>query len=377
MESYYSPITVATHYSGKAYVESETCLECHADIYQDHLKTAHYNTSAPGDSESMKGNFDDGANNLKLQDVRYEMVSKNNSFYEQAFYKDQELKNTISKIDIIIGSGVKGQSYLSWDDDKLVQIQPSFFVPTNTWINSPNFPDYYNRRPISDACLQCHVTFAKNQDERGIGNLYEKEEMILGIDCQRCHQPSAEHVTYHRNNPEVKIPKFVTKTSGLNRQQRLDACAVCHSGLRSSRSKENPFSFMTGDDLNQYSKHSATLNSAELDVHGNQYGLLASSQCFKQNEKMDCMTCHDPHKNQRGNIALFNQKCIECHSNTKITCEAEDGDLNKMGNNCIACHMPNIPSKVMKLQLAKDSLETPVNIRTHLIGIYAKEQWNN
>lgn len=377
MESYYSPKPLATHYSGKAYVGSETCLECHADIYQDHLKTAHFNTSSPGDSDNMKGNFDDGENDLKLQDVRYEMVSKNNSFYEHAFYKDESKKNSISKIDIIIGSGVKGQSYLSWQDDKLFQLQPSFFVPSNSWINSPNYPQQYSLRAISDACLKCHTTFAKNLDPRGIGNQYEKEKLLYGVDCERCHQPSADHVSYHRKNPDVKIAKFVPEFSELSRQQRLDACAVCHSGLRSVQLKGNPFSFLTGDDLDQFSKNpNSSVNTAELDVHGNQYGLLTSSECFIQTEKMDCMTCHDPHKNQRGNIALFNQKCIECHSVSTTSCEAENTNLNKMGNNCVACHMPNIPSKVMKLQLAKDSLETPVNIRTHLIAIYPEEYWN-
>lgn len=368
---YFNPEVLATHYGGAQFVGSATCIECHADIYESHLQTAHYNSSALGTKDKIKGDFQDGHNTLTIKDADISMIQQDNSFYERMDFKFGNKKMALSKIDIVIGSGVKGQSYLNWNEDKLYQIQTSYYTPTDSWINSPNFSDQSSKRQISDACLKCHVTFAENSDFSGKGNQYNKESLIYGIDCERCHRPAAKHVVYHRANPEDLSPKFMMLSDTLSRERRMEACVQCHSGLRARQVKGNPFSFLAGENLADYSKnYYAGKSNAELDVHGNQYGLLTSSKCFKESPKLDCTTCHDPHKNQRGNTDYFNQKCISCHSEATIECKAPITTTQAMGNNCISCHMPLLPSKAMKVKLAKDSLEIPVYIRTHLIGIY-------
>lgn len=370
---YFSPKVLATHYSGEQFVGSTTCIECHANIYESHLQTAHYNSSAPGTENKIKGNFQEGHNTLTLKDADISMIQHDNSFYERTDFKFGDKKMSVSKIDIVIGSGVKGQSYLNWNEDKLYQIQTSYYTPTNSWINSPNFSDQSTKRQISDACLKCHVTFAENSDFSGKGNQYVRESMVFGIDCERCHRPSEKHVIHHRTNPKDTIPKFMVLSDTLSREQRLDACVQCHSGLRGRQLKGNPFSFLVGENLSEYSKNYYTGRSnTELDVHGNQYGLLTSSKCFKESSTLDCTTCHDPHKNQRGNANYFNQKCISCHGKAAIECKLPILEANATGNNCIACHMPLSPSRSMKVKLKKDSAETSVYVRTHLIGIYTE-----
>lgn len=372
---YFNPRVLATHYGGEQFVGSATCLECHADIYESHLQTAHYKTSALGTKDKIKGDFQDGHNTLTLKDADISMIQHDNSFYERMDFRFGNKKMSLSKIDIVIGSGVKGQSYLNWNEDKLFQIQTSYYTPTNSWINSPNFSDQSTKRPISDACLKCHVTFAKNNDFSGKGNQYARESIIFGIDCERCHGPSEKHVIHHRTNPKDTLPKFMALSDTLSREQRLDACVQCHSGLRARQLKGNPFSFLVGENLSEYSKNYYTGRpNTELDVHGNQYGLLTSSKCFKESSTLDCTTCHDPHKNQSGNTNYFNQKCISCHGKAAIECKAPitATQSEAMGNNCIACHMPLSPSRSMKVKLIKDSAETSVYVRTHLIGIYTE-----
>lgn len=372
---YYSPDVLATHFNGEQYVGSETCLECHADIYATHIETAHYNTSALVKAETIKGNFEIGSNTLDLKDVAFEMVSEGESFYQHITIKNRTIQKPPVKFDIVLGSSVMGQTYLTWEQDKLFQLQASYYASTDSWVNSPGYPSYNLERPVGSACLKCHVTFAKNHDSSGFGNEFYKENMIYGVDCEKCHRPSAKHVIYHRKNPEADESKFMLKIDTLSRQQRLDVCAQCHSGLRMRQLKGNPFSFLPGENLNEYSLNAQTASkNSTLDVHGNQYGLLTSSKCFKQTSKMDCTTCHDTHKKQRGDTTYFNQKCMGCHTDPNSTiCKAELSEINKMANNCIACHMPIFPSKVISVQLENDSLKTPFYIRTHLIGIYPKE----
>lgn len=377
---YYNPVALATHSSGERFVGSETCLECHADIYKSHLETAHFNTSAVANAENIKGSFENGENVLDLDQVEFTLLPEKDSFYQHTRLKNRTTKIPPAKFDFVIGSGARGQTYATWQDDKLFQLQTSYYTPTDSWVNSPGFPSYYDtERPIQDACVKCHVTFAKNKDFSGIGNQYAREQIIYGVDCERCHRPSAKHVKYHRNNPEGEEPKFMIRLDSLSRQRRLDVCAQCHSGLRDRILQGNSFSFLSGGILDEYAQNRYQgPSNGTLDVHGNQYGLLTESKCFKETATMDCNTCHDPHKNQRGKAEYFNSKCISCHNTGSIVCAANESEVNHMANNCIACHMPITPSQSMTVQLdEKDSLETSFYIRTHLIGVYPKEKLLN
>lgn len=374
---YYNPVVLATHENGEQFVGSETCMECHADIYKSHLETAHFNTSAVANAENIKGSFESGSNILDLEQVEFKMIPEGDSFYQQTKLKNRTSKIPPAKFDFVIGSGIRGQSFGTWQDEKLFQLQTSYYTPTDSWVNSPGYPNYHdNPRPIRDACVKCHVTFAKNIDFSEQGNQYDQDQIIYGVDCERCHRPSAKHVKYHRSNPEDKEPNFMLRFDSLSRQQRLDACAQCHSGNRKRLLKGDPFSFLSGEILDEYFQNlNQQSSNATLDVHGNQYGLLTESKCFKETATMDCSTCHDPHKKQRGKAEYFNSKCISCHSASTVFCAANESEVNHMGNNCIACHMPVSPSQAMTVQLGeKDSLETSFYIRTHLIGIYSEDK---
>ena len=380
VESDYSePKILATHYNGEHFVGSSSCFECHADVYKDHLKTAHFNTSGLADSLSVKGNFNEGANTLDLRDISFRMTHENDSLYQHTTIKNRNVESFPTKFDIVIGSGVKGQSYLNWEDEDLFQMHVSYYTPMDIWVKSPSFPEYSYSRTVGDACLKCHLTFATNRNPSGQGNSYDRERMLYGVDCERCHRPAEKHVSYHRNNPEEKTAKYMMKFAELSRQKRLDVCAQCHSGLREQLLKGTPFSFLAGEDLKEHSQNINTgpVDNSKLDVHGNQYGLLTSSECFKQTATMDCISCHDPHKNQRGNSPYFNQKCVGCHSAKTIVCTANSEDVEHMGNNCISCHMPSSPSKSMTVDLKNDSLGVPFYVRTHLIAVYPKEKWTN
>lgn len=376
---YFNPQVLATLGNGEHFVGSKTCMECHRDIYNAHLNTAHFNSGAIADSSNIKGSFKEGTNILDLKAVEFQMLKNGEYFYQHTKIKNRSTEIAPSKFDIVIGSGVRGQSYLTWDNDELYQLQASYYTPTDSWVNSPGYPSYYDEpRPIRDACLKCHITFAKSVEPSPKGNRFDKSQMIYGIDCERCHGPSAKHVVFHRENPEALEAKFTLKIEDLNRQQRLDLCAQCHSGPRSIVLKGNSFSYFPGEYLNQYSKNVDNSNpDQKLDVHGNQYGLLTSSECFKQTATMDCSTCHDPHRKERGNTDYFNSKCISCHTEGETVCSNTVMDKHIKANNCITCHMPTTPSQAMMVQLDRDSLETSFNIRTHLIAIYNKDMWRD
>ncbi|MFD2563116.1 multiheme c-type cytochrome [Aquimarina rubra] len=370
---YVAIIPIATHSNGMDFISSSACIECHQQIVEDHHRTAHFNSFQPASKNTIKGSFEEGKNTLRLNDdVTFKFIEKNTGFYQEPVIKDQDVPFYSAKMNIVVGSGTKGQSYLMWNNNNLFQLQASYFTPTNSWINSPGAPDQLApARPVLERCLECHTTYAQNISGNKNGNQFHRENLVYGIDCQRCHGPVKEHVKYHKQNPYDKIAKHIIKYSSLSRQQRLDACALCHSGLR-TETTERAFSFMTGDTLKKFSFPDYDESSLEeLDVHGNQYGLLKASKCFTKSITLDCTTCHDPHKKERGNFTTFNQKCMSCHSTMEkpINCSGDKDEIRKMSNNCIQCHMPLVKSKTMKIQIPENG-EVSVDVRTHLIGIY-------
>ncbi|WP_108804963.1 hypothetical protein [Aquimarina sp. Aq107] len=57
--SEYIAITpIATHINGMDFIDSATCVECHAQIVEDHYKTAHFNSLQPANETTIKGSFD-------------------------------------------------------------------------------------------------------------------------------------------------------------------------------------------------------------------------------------------------------------------------------------------------------------------------------
>jgi len=357
------------HPNGKQFAGSETCKSCHKHIFESHGLTAHSNTSRPGSTTSIKGSFDNGKNVFELNPHVKVMMERNAEGLLQVIYING--KEVIRQpMDIVIGSGTKGQTYLSWAGKKLFQLPVSYYAPLNAWCNSPGYPTdkIMINRTIPVRCLECHTTnFKKTEAINGVDE-FDRTQVMYGVDCERCHGPAAEHVAFQKAHPDEKKAKFIINPALLSRQQKLDNCALCHSGLREN--SKPSFSFVTGDKLDDYSTPDYKADTvAQLDVHGNQYGLLTASKCFKLS-KMDCSSCHNVHVNEANNPGLFSLRCMNCHNNDNhnfCTQPAMPGLVLKA--NCIDCHMPALPSKKIFLEVEDKAKSTPDLIRTHLISI--------
>ena len=165
------------------------------------------------------------------------------------------------------------------------------------------------------------------------------------------------------------------KIKYLSREQKLDACAICHSGVR--KQLQLAFSFETGDKLENFSlPNYSEDSSAMLDVHGNQFGLLTASKCFI-NSQLTCTSCHNAHQNQLIKkqflqkdvyraIKMYNIQVLHLSNNQKSIFKTS----------CIDCHMPLIASKKILLQLSGKQQMEPDYVRTHLIKVYPEQTKN-
>jgi hypothetical protein len=268
-----------------------------------------------------------------------------------------------------------GQSFLTWKNHFLYQLPVTYFSAANEWSNSPGYPNkiIFNR-PVTSRCLECHTSFAKIISAENVEHEeFDPNQMMYGVDCEKCHGPAAEHVLFQTQNPTSLKAKNIINPSQLSRQQNMDLCASCHGG-RLQKTKPS-FEFAVGDKLTDFfNVDTFAPNTNNIDVHGNQYGLLRASKCYKISNTMTCNTCHNTHENEKGKTTLYSQRCITCrtieHNNFCTVKVAPGMDIK---SNCIDCHMPLKPSKAIAVFLPGKSAPTAALIRSHYITIYPEE----
>ncbi|MGH2565489.1 MAG: multiheme c-type cytochrome, partial [Ginsengibacter sp.] len=350
------------------------------EIHEHYLQSAHRNTSSLASQKTISGNFDKGNNFFVYNDSDKVIMQKiKDSFYQTEFING--IKKRSERFDIVIGSGRKAQTYLYYDGDQIHELPVSYFVSINSWANSPGLPldhPYFDRN-IPSGCFGCHGSAANVKLEQTgslqVSEKYIAGQQLLGIDCERCHGPGMQHVNYQTNHPEDKTAKFITIIKALTRNQQMEMCALCHSGIK--KSIQPVFSFKPGDKLDDYYFPSALNPSADkLDVHDTQAQTIMSSKCFQQSNTLTCITCHDTHQKERDNLPLFSQRCMTCHTEANHNfCKMANRIGNSIKTNCIDCHMPTKPSKVIRMLSninGNQNLQSDY-VRTHIVAVYPEE----
>ena len=357
------------------YAGSATCNSCHSDIYEKHLQTAHHRTSMLPDEKNILGSFQSGRNKYVYTPALYITMNRTDTgLYQSVFYQGERKRDF--KFDIVTGSGTKGQTFLYWEGNKLFQMPISYFTAPAQWAVSPGFPadKVLFDKPITTRCLECHTTFAERTSAPDIKHEeYSRNKFILGIECEKCHGPSAGHVAFHSGKDTSK--KDVINPASFTRQQQLDMCVLCHGG--NMKKTQPSFSYIAGETLADYFTMDTVsvdaVNTGNVDVHGNQFGLLRASACFRQSKTMTCLTCHSPHERERDNTVLFSTRCMNCHQKGHgnfCTIKPMPAGIEK---NCIDCHMPKMPSMAVTLYTEGAAVPTPAMIRSHFISIYHDE----
>jgi len=364
---------------GEQFAGSAACISCHKSIYDNYVTTGHYETSNPASRATIKGSFVSPQNVFSYSNGTKVVMEARDSGLFQVAYSDSALKE-LHRFDISIGSGRKAQTFLSWQNGKYFQLPLSYFISAHSWANSPGFPASYPKfdRMIPSTCFGCHSSAvgikSVNMEGMLLNEEFEKNRLVYGIDCERCHGPAAEHVAFHQEHPQEKNAMHITKIGSLKNQQKLDMCALCHSGLGTPQ--KPAFEFKPGDNLSDYFFPDFTRpeKTAEIDVHGKQYQLFTASKCYIKSDGMNCSSCHNPHNNERDQLLAFSQRCMSCHKTEDHTfCKMTSLSAATLSKNCIDCHMPALASRAITMLTNGQTSPTPDSIRTHLITIYREE----
>ena len=335
---------------GSGYADAKSCATCHREIAASYARTG----MARSFFRPAKANtIEDFAKALNyyhaLSDSHYAMTVRDGQYFQRRWQLDgsgKEIHVEEVKIDYVMGSGNHARSYLHRTGrDMLIEL-PLGWYPGNggEWGMAPGSDTQHpqTRRFISYKCMFCHNGYPRipsGNEEAGSDPVFSGE-LPEGIDCQRCHGPGGEHVRSAGRGGIVNPAK-------LSAERRMEVCMQCHMETTSGRIPavlqrfdRGTFSYIPGQPLADYA---ISFDHAPGTGHDGKFEAVSSvyrlrqSRCFRESAgKLECATCHDPHRVPRGEEALseYSGVCLKCHAS------GHPAGVAVTKNDCITCHMP-------------------------------------
>jgi predicted CXXCH cytochrome family protein len=360
---------------GGAFAGSTSCRQCHQQVCDAYVQSAHFHTTQPASRQNVLGSFKKDSNSFNFgKGIYVQMQDRDSGLYQVAF---QDGKQTEAhRMDIAFGLR-HAQTFLYWNGDQSFELPVSFYTSVNSWATSPGFSatQVNFNRFIGANCFECHSSYIGSQlnaSTAGIQEVLDKNTLVYGIDCERCHGPALNHVNYHLDNPGEKEARFIKSMKQLTREQRLDVCAVCHSGNKKMEDRST-FKFRPGDTLSHFFVIWPGQDTASnFDVHGNQFQLLSQSRCFLVSKTLECSSCHNAHFNAGNDLKAYSSVCMGCHRDVVHDFAKDDLSKIQLQNNCIDCHMPLQPSNAISFQLSGAKEKSAYLLRNHRIAVYKK-----
>lgn len=351
------------------YAGMQACAACHAERVAEFQSTRHCLACCPPVAATMPAAFGSKDNVYRAHDpnLRFEMTRSGDEFFETAILKTaQGERRTTSRINLVYGAGAgTDEVYLSWTGDRLFELPIAWLHPEQCWGASAFLPfgDGTFSRELTPRCLECHNTWFEHAP--GTLNQYKREPAILGVSCEKCHGPGADHVAFHEAHPASKSGEAIVSPARLSHERQMDLCAQCHSNAITYRGPA--FSYVPGEPLDAHFRTVSTRHP-EDDHVANQVSYLRESECFKNSETLTCTTCHNPHKSRSTGPKSAQSACLSCHQ------AADCGERTQLPaavqDNCVGCHMPVSKKVQVFFWTEAEDFVPPVNRWEHRIGIY-------
>ena len=356
-----------------SYVGSAACKGCHPDHTASWYRTFHRTMTQVATSASVLGNFDNAA--LTFDGVTSKFRRDGNHFIIETL--DATGKPRAYDIERTVGSR-RVQQYVTREKDRFIRLPLAWDVAEKRWFHlnggflDPDGTDFNQHRALWDAnCIFCHNVKAQPGYDWETAR-FDSHVAELGIACEACHGPGAEHAALNRNPlrrywlhaTHAKDPSIVDPVR-LAPLQRVQVCGHCHGQrlpnpperIRSLLSMGDPFT--PGEDLSLYTvpiHRDSTLAGVDLTqrfwkdgtprLTAYEYQALLMTRDF-QAGGLTCEHCHALHGGDpRGMITKEMrgpQACASCHAaivqNAAAHAKHRPGSS---GTDCYACHLPKI-----------------------------------
>ena len=397
------------------YSGSASCLECHEDRHASWSRTFHRTMTQAATPESVEGIFDGRELSFDGQAVRMRREGEQHLFE----YIDKPGGTALRSLPVVrtIGSR-RYQQYLVRDpesqDASLWRAPLLWHIEERRWMHINGAFLSHDGQPFdkhltlwNQNCIFCHNTgvapratnIAALQAKEARGESVDAEQDLrfdsqvaeLGIGCEACHGPGAEHVRRRKSwavafaagdsDPSIVNPRRLPPA------RATDVCAQCHAG-RIPRDEPamldwlvSGHPFRPGDDLQQHVRfiqrdtptpgqrapHAGAVAAStsedtlfslrfwkdgtpRLSAYETQ-GLLAS-RCADGG--LTCIDCHSMHAGDPHGMMLPSRRtaaaCAKCHSSIAENPSAHSRDTSGCAStDCYECHMPRMVYGVMDI----------------------------
>lgn len=386
---------------------SDTCHGCHRDRYASWHRTYHRTMTQEASPETVQGRFD--GQPVRAWGMEVRPVRRGNSFWFDYYQPGQAEPVARYRIERTVGShryqqymtreegggGTYYRLHILWhnEDQRWVHMNAAFLGPDDQHFDA-------NVSVWNHNCIFCHntgpqpgvVNYEEMLSRAATGQAvdsatearYQSEVSELGIACEACHGPGAEHVAKQSNwltrlrySITGEIDHSMVQPERLEQDAANQVCGQCH-GQRMPVDNEMLRRFISegpvyraGDDLfesvnlvwpetpDPTTGHPGDLfelrfwpdRTPRLTAY--EYQGLKLSKCHDESE-LTCMTCHTMHDGDRHGMireeARGNRPCLTCHQDLAADVEAHTHHAaDSEGSNCYACHMPEIVYGVMEV----------------------------
>lgn len=339
---------------GVAYVGSKACAECHGDINETFLKTDMGHTmSFPNEWKGLQALEAPVKVNLPKTNRYYEIYYRDSKLFQAEYELDADGKEVFrdeQEIAYIMGSGANGFSCIVRRGNYLFEAPLSYYGKTQSWGLSPGYEqaDLSFSRPIEGDCIFCHSGLPRPV-ENVAGKFKDPAFVEMPIGCESCHGPGALHVAERKKVAPLsgKVDLSIVNPAKLPGWLGDEICMYCHQGLDAR-------ALLPGKGYADYRPGVPLADTLAIFtmpiVRGEPAGdpLLqhfipkSLSQCYlKTGGKLNCITCHDPHRQPSPEEApaYFRSKCMTCHTDKSCTLPLETRMANNPPNDCAGCHM--------------------------------------
>ncbi len=396
-----------------AYVGAAACADCHDDRHQSWHRTYHRTMTQTASPQSVAGVFDGAPQRAFGGEMRPIRQGEGYAFE----YRDAQSGEVLATLPIArtVGSH-RYQQYLTRDpgSETHYRLHYLYHMGDQRWVHmnaaflgSDDQAFDAQVTPWNANCVFCHNT-GPEPKALNLGDIRRraaagepidiKSEMRfatqvaeLGISCEACHGPGAEHVARMQQWAPRMIAKMRPErdTSILNPErlspaQINDGCGLCHAGRTLPHSDaldrwltKGP-TFRPGDALADHlsivSADTPSPSPVLPDLFRNrfwhdgsprltayEYQGQAQSACGAAGE-LHCITCHTMHGGDpAGMLPEANRgdtPCLRCHQDLRDQIAEHSGHpVESSGARCMACHMPRAVYGVMTIH------------RTHAIAV--------
>jgi predicted CXXCH cytochrome family protein len=372
------------------YVGSTTCKQCHPDQHASWAGTFHSTMTQMPSERSVLGAFDGKV--VQYGRDRARPFRAGERFLMEV--ADGNGGQRTAEVVLTVGSR-RYQQYFErqprGDGAVIVRLPILWHQELRRWLPLETVflgPDVdgmgHHAAEWNTNCILCHNTGprpglldAHDPARLRQGNRFASEVAELGIACEACHGPGAEHAASARNPfaRYVGTPHHAFHPAQLGKEQAVAICGQCHGARLPNPPKRATEWFTTGPTFRPGDRlldhvtpivQSTPMRGGDPEAFAlrfwgegtprltaYEYQGVVASKCYTKGD-LTCQSCHAMHAGDpRGQLRPDLQgdaMCTQCHAEIARdvrahTHHAPDG----AGSRCVACHMPKIVYGVMDI----------------------------